>query len=127
MSDEHFSVDGTLIEAAASIRSFRRRDDDYESKGDDGGQPGDFHGKKLTNAIHRSTTDPDARLMMRKGKGKEAKLVRRGGWPCTDGQQTWPGSDFRLTEANGMAERDAALADTWESSTECGGWQALRQ
>ena len=74
MSDEHFSVDGTLIEAAASIKSFRRRDDDDESKGEGEGPSGDFRGEKLTNATHRSTTDPDARLM-RKGKGKEAKLV----------------------------------------------------
>ena len=74
MSDEHFSVDGTLIEAAASIKSFRRRDDDSDSRGDGGVQTGDFRGEKLSNATHRSTTDSDARLM-RKGPGKEAKLV----------------------------------------------------
>ena len=80
MSDEHFSVDGTLIEAAASIKSFRRRDKDDGSTGGEGDQSGDFRGEKLSNAIHRSTTAPEARLM-RKGKGKEAKLARRGGWP----------------------------------------------
>ena len=74
MSDEHFSVDGTLIEAAASIKSFRRRDDDDDSRGDGGVQAEDFRGEKLSNATHQSTTDPDARLM-RKGRGKEAKLV----------------------------------------------------
>ena len=79
MSDEHFSVDGTLIEAAASIKSFRQHDDDDESRGDGGVQSEDFRGEKLSNATHRSTTDPDARLM-RKGPGKEANLARRGGW-----------------------------------------------
>ena len=80
MSDEHFSVDGTLIEAAASIKSFRRRDDDDDSMGDGGVRTEDFRGEKLSNATHQSTTDPDARLT-RKGRGKEAKLARRGGWP----------------------------------------------
>ena len=66
LSDEHFSVDGTLIEAAASIKSFRRRDDS--------GNPSvDFRGETLRNETHRSITDPEARLM-RKGKGREAKL-----------------------------------------------------
>ena len=72
MSDEHFSVDRTLIEAAARIKSFRRRDDDNDTTGDGEGPSGDFRGEKLTNATHRSTTDPDARLIR---KGKEAKLV----------------------------------------------------
>ena len=63
-------------------------------------------GEKLTNATHRSTTDPDARLM-RKGKGKEAKLVFIA-HALMDNRHGLV-SDFRLTEANGMAERDAAL------------------
>ena len=106
MSDEHFSVDGTLIEAAASIRSFRRRNDDNDSKGEGEGPSGDFRGEKLSNATHRSTTDPDARLM-RKGKGREAKLVFMA-HALMDNRHGLV-SDFRLTEANGMAERDAAL------------------
>jgi hypothetical protein len=57
LSDEHFTVDGTLIEAAASLKSFKRKD-----------------GEKRSNAAHRSTTDPEARLF-KKGKGKEAKFV----------------------------------------------------
>lgn len=65
-SDEHFSVDGTLLEAWASHKSFRPKD------GGDGGG-GDFRSEKRSNATHASTTDPDARLM-RKGHGKEAKL-----------------------------------------------------
>ena len=67
---------------------------------------GDFRGEKLANAIHRSTTDPDARLM-RKGKGREAKLVFMA-HALMDNRHGLV-SDFRLTEANGMAERDAAL------------------
>ena len=76
MSDEHFSVDGTLIEAAASIKSFRRRDDDDDTDncGNGVSQTEDFRGEKLSNETHQSTTDPEARLM-RKGKGKEAKLM----------------------------------------------------
>ena len=106
MSDEHFSVDGTLIEAAVSIKSFRRCDDDDESKGEGEGPSGDFRGEKLSNATHRSTTDPDARPM-RKGKGREAKLVFMA-HALMDNRHGMV-SDFRLTEANDMAERDAAL------------------
>ena len=74
MSDEHFSVDGTLIEATASMKSFRRRDDDDDSRGNGVMQSEDFRGEKLSNVTYQSTTDSDARLM-RKGPGKEAKLV----------------------------------------------------
>lgn len=75
LSDEHFTVDGTLIEAWASLKSFRPLDD--PDQGVDSDDPGnvdvDFHGQKRSNQTHRSTTDPDARLA-RKGKGQEAKL-----------------------------------------------------
>ncbi len=76
MSDEHFSVDGTLIEAAASIKIFRRRndDDDAGDSGSGAAHTEDFRGEKLSNQTHESTADPEARLM-RKGAGKEAKLV----------------------------------------------------
>ena len=74
LSDEHFSVDGTLIEAAASIKSFRRRDEERQPPDDDSGNPSvDFHGETLRSGTHRSITNPEARLM-RKGKGREAKL-----------------------------------------------------
>ena len=66
LSDEHFSVDGTLIEAWASQKSFQKKDG-----GDD--QPGQFRGEKRSNETHESKTDPDARLY-RKGNGQEAKL-----------------------------------------------------
>src|SRR5690242_8311015 len=72
LSDEHFTVDGTLIEAAASLKSFRPRDEAPPSAPpDDPGNPSvDFHGERRSNATHQSTTDPEARLM-KKGKGKE--------------------------------------------------------
>ena len=72
LSRDHFTVDGTLIEACASIKSFKRKDG---SGGDDDGE--NFHGQKRSNDTHASTTDPDSRLY-RKGKGKEAKLNYMG-------------------------------------------------
>ena len=85
LSREHFSVDGTLIEAWASIKSFRPLDE--EPPGEDGGGDGadgggrnqdrDFHGARWSNATHRSTTDADC-LLYRKGRGKEAKLSYMG-------------------------------------------------
>ena len=75
LSDEHFTVDGTLIEAAASLKSFKPRDTDPPPDDGDRGNPSvDFHGERRANATHQSTTDPEARLF-RKGQGKEAKLV----------------------------------------------------
>src|ERR1022692_3574714 len=73
VSSEHFSVDGTLIQAWASMKSFRRKDG--EDQPPSGGRNGerDFHKEKPANETHASTTDPDARLY-RKGRGKEAKL-----------------------------------------------------
>ena len=85
LSREHFSVDGTLIEGWASIKSFRPIDEeppgeDDGGDGTDGGgrnRPRDFHGARWSNATHRSTTDADSRLY-RKGRGKEAKLSYMG-------------------------------------------------
>jgi transposase len=74
LSDEHFTVDGTLIEAWASMKSFRPKDEDPKGGGASGKNPSvDFHGEKRSNETHQSVTDPEARLL-RKGKGKEAKL-----------------------------------------------------
>jgi transposase len=72
MSSEHFSVDGTLIEAWASMKSFRPKDEDDDDRGDGNGW-GDFRGQKRTNDTHESKTDPDAKLR-RKSGGQEAKL-----------------------------------------------------
>jgi len=78
LSSEHFSVDGTLIEAWASMKSFKPKDgpDEPPSKGGRNGET-DFRGQKRTNATHASTTDPDARLY-RKGPGQPAKLCFMG-------------------------------------------------
>ena len=74
LSDEHFTVDGTLIEAWASMKSFVRKGKKAKGTDDDSGNPTvDFHGEKRTNQTHESTTDPEARLM-KKSAGKEARL-----------------------------------------------------
>lgn len=98
-SDEHFSVDGTLLEAWASHKSFRRKD------GGDG-DGGDFRGEERNNTTHASTTDPDARLM-RKGAGKEAKLSYLANALMENRNGLIVGVDVR--HATGTAERDGAL------------------
>ena len=77
LSDEHFSVDGTLIQAWASMKSFRPKDGSGEPPAPGRNGERDFHGEQRTNDTHASTTDPEARLF-RKGKGKEAKLCFMG-------------------------------------------------
>jgi len=77
LSDEHFTVDGTLIEAWASMKSFKRKGTPPSDKGPDDQGMVDFKGEKRSNATHESTTDPDAKLM-RKGHGKESKLCFGG-------------------------------------------------
>ena len=107
LSDEHFTVDGTLIEAAASLKSFKPKDGEARSDDGDPGNPSvDFHGEKRSNATHQSTTDPEARLF-RKGKGKEAKLVflAHALMENRHGMLT----DFQMSSATGTAERDAVL------------------
>ena len=107
LSEDHFTVDGTLLEAWASLKSFR-------SKDGSGGTPAageknpsvDFHGEERTNDTHQSTTDPEARLA-RKGPGKEARL-------CFSGHVLMENRnglvvDVAVTQATGTAERDAAL------------------
>jgi transposase len=78
MSDEHFTVDGTVLEAWASLKSFQRKDAGPTAPPDDPGNPTvNFHGETRKNDTHASTTDPDAQLY-RKGQGKEAKLAYLG-------------------------------------------------
>ncbi len=102
LSSEHFSVDGTLIESWASMKSFRRKDDDDS----DNNGFGDFKGKKRSNKTHESKTDPDSKLY-RKGPGKEAKLCFMG--HALMENRSGLVLDFELTEATGFAERDAAI------------------
>lgn len=106
LSDEHFPVDGTLIEAAASLKSFTPRDGKpSKSTDDDPGNPSvDFHGKKRSTATHRSTTNPEARLL-RKGRGKVAKLVFMA--HALMGNRNGILVDLLVSEATGTAERDA--------------------
>ncbi|MBN9696516.1 MAG: IS5 family transposase, partial [Zoogloea sp.] len=77
LSSDHFTVGGTLIDAWASFKSFKRKDDDEPPKPGDGTGMVDFKGEKRSNATHQSTTDPDAKLM-RKGNGQPAKLSYGG-------------------------------------------------
>jgi transposase len=105
MSDEHFSVDGTLIEAWASQKSFQRKDNKGSGNGS-GNDGGDFHGEQRTNDTHESKTDPDARLY-RKGKGKEAKLCYAGHVIMEN--RNGLAMDGLITKATGTAEREAAL------------------
>jgi transposase len=110
LSGEHFSVDGTLIEAWASMKSFVPKDGDGKPPpGQQGGGRNaerNFHGEKRKNDTHSSTTDPDARLF-RKGAGKEAKLCHMGHLMTENRNGLIV--DARLTEANGTAERSTAL------------------
>ena len=77
-SEDHFTVDGTLIRSWASLKSLKPRDGERQVEDDDRGNPTvNFHGERRTNETHASTTDPEARLM-RKGPGKEARLCHRG-------------------------------------------------
>jgi len=106
LSDEHFSVDGTLIEAWASQKSFQRKDRPAPPADDPGNPTVDFHGEKRSNDTHESKTDPDARLA-RKSGGHESKLAycanvlieNRNGLVV----------ETELLQCNGTAERDAAL------------------
>ena len=109
LSDEHFTVDGTLIEAWASLKSVAPKTASAppDSPDDPGNPTVDFHGERRTNATHQSTTDPEARLA-RKGVGKEAKL-------CFSGHVLMENRhglcvDLQIAPATGTAEREAALA-----------------
>ena len=116
LSTDHFSVDGTLIEAWASMKSVKPKDGSGEAPKDGSGEPpaqgggrnteADFHGQKRSNETHVSTTDPDARLY-RKGQGKEAKLCFMGHGLMENRHGLLV--DACLTRADGHAERVAAL------------------
>jgi transposase len=100
LSDEHFSVDGTLIEAWASHKSFRPKDGS-------GGDGSDFHGQERKNDTHESTTDPDSRLY-RKARGQAAKLSYMG--HAVMENRNGLAVAGQVTQAGGTAERDAAEA-----------------
>jgi transposase len=122
LSDDHFSVDGTLIEAWASMKSFKPRDGEASGGDDDDSVSGtgqsaqakakgrnaerDFHGEKRSNATHASTTDPDARLF-KKARGQAARLCHMGHVLMENRHGLVV--DATLTHATGTAEREAAL------------------
>jgi transposase len=106
LSHEHFTVDGTLLEAWASHKSFKRRDAPTDPP-DAGGNPAvNFRGERRTNATHQSTTDPDARLY-KKGVGRPAQLAY-GGHVLMENRSGLIVA-ARVTPADGFGERDAAL------------------
>ena len=106
LSDEHFTVDGTLIEAWAGHKSFQKKEKPASHTKDDDSNPTvDFHGEQRTNDTHQSTTDPESRLY-RKGRGKEAKLSFMG-HAVIDNRYGLVVST-RYTQATGTAERVAA-------------------
>ena len=107
MSDEHFTVDSTMLEAWASLKSFQRKDAGPSEPPDDPGNPTvNFHGETRKNDTHASTSDPDAQLY-RKGKGKEAKLAYLG-HVLLDNRHGLV-ANVCATAATGTAERDAAV------------------
>ena len=107
LSDEHFTVDGTLLEAWAGVKSFKKKGEGPKPPTDDPGNPTvNFHGEKRSNDTHQSTTDPDAR-MFRKSAGKEAKLSYMG-HAVTDNKHGLAVAS-ELTIATGRAEAEAAL------------------
>ena len=107
LSDEHFSVDGTLIQAWASMKSLRPKDGSGDPPAPGRNGERDFHGERRTNDTHASATDPEARLH-RKGKGKEARLCFLGHLLMENRHGLLV--DGRVGEATGIAERDLAQA-----------------
>src|SRR3978361_1872821 len=106
LSNDHFSVDGTMIEAWASMKSVRPKDGSGEPPAPGRNGEADFHGQRRTNATHAGPTDPDARLY-RKGAGREAKLCFMG--HALMENRNGLVVDACLTRADGQAERIAAL------------------
>jgi transposase len=105
LSDDHFTVDGTLLEAWASLKSFRSKDGGDTGTGEK--NPGvDFHGEHRTNATHGSTTDSEARLA-RKGAGKESRLCFAGHVLMEN--RTGLVVEVTVTRATGTAERETAV------------------
>lgn len=117
LSSDHFSVDGTLIEAWASLKSFRRKDgSDQDGDGSGRNAERDFHGEKRSNETHASTTDPEARLY-RKGDGQPARLCYIGHALMENRHGLVVGGAVSL--ATGTAEREVALELLDRRQTSC--------
>jgi transposase len=106
LSEDHFTVDGTLLEAWASLKSFHERGGGEGPGAGENNPSVDFHGEHRTNDTHQSTTDPEARLA-RKGTGKEAKLCFAGHVLMEN--RTGLVVNVTVTQATGTAERETAL------------------
>ncbi|HEU4389684.1 MAG TPA: IS5 family transposase [Blastocatellia bacterium] len=107
LSNEHFTVDGTLVEAAAGLKSFKSKTNQDQEPPDDPGNPTvNFHGEKRSNQTHQSKTDPEA-LLSKKGKGKEAKLNYAGHLLIEN--RNGLAIDASVTQATGTAERDIGV------------------
>jgi IS5 family transposase len=108
LSDEHFTVDGTLLEAAASLKSFKSKEKQDGPPPDDPGNPTvNFHGQKRSNKTHQSATDPEA-MLCRKGKVREAKLGYAGHLLMEN--RNGLAVSACATPATGTAERDVGVA-----------------
>jgi transposase len=107
LSDDHFSVDGTLIDAWASMKSFRPKDDDKDPPGPGRNSERDFRGEKRSNQTHASTTDPEAKLY-RKANGQSSRMAFMGHVLMENRNGLVVGAI--VTQATGTAEREAALA-----------------
>jgi hypothetical protein len=106
LSDEHFSVDGTMIEAWASMKSFKPKDGSADAPGSGRNSEVDFRGQSRSNETHASTTDPDARLY-KKAAGQAAKLCHLGHVLMENANGLVVAAT--LTKATGTAEREAAI------------------
>ncbi len=107
LSDEHFTVDGTMIEAWASQKSFQKKDGSSDTPDDPGNPTVDFHGEKRSNETHESRSDPEARLY-KKGSGQEAQLAYLGHVLMEN--RNGLVMSACVSPATGTAEREAALA-----------------
>jgi transposase len=115
MSHDHFTVDGTLIEAMASLKSFRRKDEkpaDREPPDDPGNPTVSFHGEKRSNQTHASTTDPEAKLARKKGKESKMSYSAHALMENRNGLIV----DFRIEEADGFAERRTAVEMLYDNA-----------
>jgi transposase len=113
LSDEHFTVDGTLLDAWASLKSFKHKEETPTPPDDPGNPTVNFHGEARRNDTHQSTTDPDA-MLARKGQGKESKLSYAG-HVLLDNRHGLV-ANVCVTAATGTAERDAAVLLLTESA-----------
>jgi transposase len=122
-SDEHFTVDGTLLEAWAGAKSFQAKEEKSDTPPDDPVNPTvDFHGERRSNETHESKTDPEAQLA-RKGPGKESKLSYSGNLLVENRNGLIVAAE--VFQANGTAERDAALV-MWEKLPGTQPWAETR-